>query len=384
MAITRVQKLGSNNGSGISSIQITNSGSATTVGNHVIVAIMGHASDRTVTVADDAGNTYQSDKHGTAGGSGPFITVLSAKQASSLASGAKLTLTFTGGTMNAVQVVAYEYSGLAATSWLDQVNAGTATSNAANSGNVITTTAAELLFGVVGWENSSASSATGWTKVDEFDNVLSTSKSMLTEENIVSATGTYAATATLVSSPLWCAVAVTYKAASGTTVGPVGIASAAAVGTPGVQRLEVPAGITSGSSVGTPGARRPQGPVGITTTAAVGTPAITRQLGPTGITSAAAVGTPSLRRQTAPVGIQSTATVGTLQVRRLIGATGIASGASVGTPAIGTISLPSFVGDVALNDAIEITVELTDATCCTVALSDRRANGIALVDWPGG
>lgn len=93
---------------------------------------------------------------------------------------------------------------------VDKTKAGQGTSNAADSGNSDTITAAlELLFGVINVGDPSAhpiTAGSGWTERGED----STARSQF-EDQIVSSTGQYKADASLSASIVWGALLVTYK-----------------------------------------------------------------------------------------------------------------------------------------------------------------------------
>lgn len=226
MAIALANNLGNATGTSLTSLILT-VGATTTVGNTIILGVVNHAQNATVSATDSAGNTYQLDKS-QAPGSNAEVSILSSKTIASLASGTgTITVSFSV-TVNNVAVFAYEYSGLKATTYVDVVAGAGGTSTSPNSGNLVTTSAVDLLFGVVGWEKSNPSTATSWTKLDELDNYLSSTKSALTEASIVSSTGTYAATATITSAG-WTAAAAAYKGATGSA--PVNTVAPAISGT---------------------------------------------------------------------------------------------------------------------------------------------------------
>lgn len=232
MADALVQKLGTTNGTALTSLTLTISGTGnTTVGNTIVVAVIHHASNATVSCADSGGNTYQQDAHvwdtvsqGATIFSSPTVTSLTNNTST-------ITVSFTN-SVNNVIVFAYEFSGLKVLSYVDQASAVHTSGNSPTSGNLVTTNADDLLFALLGWSNTSASVAvgSGYTKLDEADGFHSATNSALTEYQLVEATGTYVGNATLTGSPSSVVVAaVAYEASTG--VAPVNTVAPAVTGT---------------------------------------------------------------------------------------------------------------------------------------------------------
>lgn len=210
--ITRANKLGTNNGGNtLSSLQLTLT-VATTAGNAILVALTWGANNPTCTVTDDAGNVYQEDRaQAQAGGSNAFGRIFSSNSGQSLGIGQKITVTWTGNTVNGPVMAAYEYANFAKTNWLDQVNSGTSVgSNTPNTGSVSTLAANELVFGMFGWQpGTSAFSLPSATELDKFQ----PSRAIETQELIVAATGNYSMSGTLVTTPTWVGLIASYRAA---------------------------------------------------------------------------------------------------------------------------------------------------------------------------
>ena len=99
----------------------------------------------------------------------------------------------------------HEYAGLA-TSPLDQVSSQTGTGTAVTSGAKTTTQANELIFGYAAVDNRVSGGGTGFT-------VRQTAGGNMSEDMIVSSTGTYAATFTQNVSSGWTGMMATFKAA---------------------------------------------------------------------------------------------------------------------------------------------------------------------------
>src|SRR5215472_12313410 len=101
----------------------------------------------------------------------------------------------------------HEYAGLASSA-LDQVSTQTGTGTAVTSGAKTTTQANELVFGYASVGNRVSGGGTGFT-------VRQTAGGNMSEDMIVSTTGTYAATFTQNISSKWTGFLVTFKGAGG-------------------------------------------------------------------------------------------------------------------------------------------------------------------------
>ena len=180
-----------------------------TTGNSIIVAIrLGDATS--VPVVTDTGlNTYVEDRRQVVGGNRAFIF-----SAHNISGGIAntVTSTVTG------RIAIHEYSGLAASATLDQVNSATGTGTSANSGNVTTTQANELLFGA-GATSGIASFFAG-TNYTLREKVPATNSRLATEDRIVSTTGTYSASFTFGATEDWACLIATYKAPAAGVVPP--------------------------------------------------------------------------------------------------------------------------------------------------------------------
>jgi len=102
-----------------------------------------------------------------------------------------------------------EYSGLASTNPVDVTTSASGTSTTANSGSVTTTAPHELVF-------AAGTTVDGFTAAGtNFVSRLITSPDLdIVEDQFVTASGTYNATAPLSSSAAWVMQAITFKAAS--------------------------------------------------------------------------------------------------------------------------------------------------------------------------
>lgn len=106
-----------------------------------------------------------------------------------------------------VDVRVLEYAGLATSSPLDATSALTGNSSSATSGSAVTHYASELIFGANTVYTGDKGPGTGFTS-----RVITSPDGDIAEDMVVSATGTYAATAPLVSSGNWVMQMATFKA----------------------------------------------------------------------------------------------------------------------------------------------------------------------------
>jgi len=185
----------------------------TVVGNHAIV-VVGHsgALGLTSAVTDGAGNTWNADVNTNDGNAtGAYSSIHSCKITNQILSSTVITVTISG-SVSQRGMVAYEYSGLDTTTWLDQVsNTGKGTSTTPASGS-ITTTATGLILGACCYNAtpvSHAATASGFTEIADF----TFTKSLAVDENNGAVAGTYSDTGTLGSSVLWSNSIASYKAA---------------------------------------------------------------------------------------------------------------------------------------------------------------------------
>ncbi len=182
--------------------------SNTTLGNTIVVAAS-TAGPAISSVADTQGNTYV---QAVASGSNAIWYATSIKGGADT-----ITANFAASTGFSL-IYVHEYAGLA-TSPLDQVSSQTGTGTAVTSGAKTTTQANELIFGYASVDHCVLSGSTGFS-------ARQTAGCNMSEDMIVSATGTYAATFTQNVSSGWAGLMATFKAAaSGSAPGYVQSAS---------------------------------------------------------------------------------------------------------------------------------------------------------------
>src|SRR5437016_1118140 len=188
-------------------------------GDSIIVSFVGPDLSGTYSATDSAGNSYGVNASGARAGTVRTV-ILSAHNVNALASGSTITVTFPS-TSNRRAVTADEFSGLAKTGTFDQSHTGNGSSTAPDSGFTATTAqAAELLLGAIGVAGSASDTFTAGndghggtytalTRVNSGGNIFYVNP----EYEIVAATNTYKATATITSQN-WAADVATYQADS--------------------------------------------------------------------------------------------------------------------------------------------------------------------------
>jgi len=175
----------------------------TTAGNLIVVAIrVGPPTTTTVAVKDSNGNSYTlarsqvqtTDRHQT------WVYY-----ANNIAAG-PTTVTVTLSTTATLRVAIHEYSGLNTVAPLDQTTSAQGNGTAPTSGSVTTTAASELLFGM-----GSSANAQSWTAGTGYALRQAPAGKLETADQIVAATGSVSASASLGASDDWTAIIVTFK-----------------------------------------------------------------------------------------------------------------------------------------------------------------------------
>jgi len=217
----------------------------TAAGNAIVVGAA--CSNTTISsVTDTQSNTYT---QAVANGDSAIF------YAQNIAGGADTVTVHFAASCNFSWLDPHEYAGLATTSMLDQETSATGTGTALNSGSVTTTQANELVFGYAFVQNALSQGGTGFTVRQPAPGV--TTSNVMSEDEIVSATGTYAATFTQGTSGSWKALIATFKASGagtqGWSSGTPAVASVdgnglAATKSAGSSTITAAAGGTSGSA----------------------------------------------------------------------------------------------------------------------------------------
>ena len=190
------------------SVPVTFTG-AQSAGNVNLIAIGWNSSSGSVSsVVDSANNVYQPAAP-VQFGSGVSQTIWYAKSIAARAAGTNtVTVTFSG-SMPYVDLRAAEYSGVDPVNPIDVTASAAGSSSAASSGAVTTTFANELLFGA-GITTSGFSAATGGATT----RIITTPDEDIVQDRVVSAVGTYSATASLYGNAAWVMQIVALRGAS--------------------------------------------------------------------------------------------------------------------------------------------------------------------------
>lgn len=179
-----------------------------------LVVVAGGHWDGSITlssVADARSNTY-STPITKVSGADVSLGVAYAILATALQAADVITLTWSANTFMTVISGFVSYTGIAASSPLDQSNSGAGTGTTLNSGGITTTQADELILGIGGAADNET-----WTKSAAFTNkrvdaTASDFLALLVEDLIVSSTGTYTSVPTMTNSDLWASIIVSFKA----------------------------------------------------------------------------------------------------------------------------------------------------------------------------
>lgn len=220
--------------------------SNTTAGDAIIVPA-GVYMTTISSVTDSQGNTYTQSVAN--GGNAIFV-------APNIIGGADTVTVHFAASSSFDAAYILEYSGVLTSSPLDQATSATGTGTTANSGNITTTSANEILVGFCNGDYTLAASGANW-------NSRQTAGGNVVEDSFVSATGTYSAACTQSQSGNWEALIASYKT-NAPAAGQVTVTSATqscavinTTGTPQVSALSVTSACSSlltatlGSSSGT-------------------------------------------------------------------------------------------------------------------------------------
>jgi glucose/arabinose dehydrogenase/PKD repeat protein len=181
-------------------------GAAQTAGNlNVVVVGWNDITSNVISVTDSSGNVYQA--------AAPVTRSSSTSQAiyfaKNIAANANNTVTVAFNTAASyVDLRILEYSGIDAVNPLDQTASAVGSSATANSGNVTTTAANELVFGAGTTTDAFSGGGSGFTT-----RVITTPDADIAEDRIVSTTGSYGATASQ-GGGTWVMQVVTFRGAA--------------------------------------------------------------------------------------------------------------------------------------------------------------------------
>jgi chitodextrinase len=181
---------------------------AQSAGDFIVIGVSWGSSASISSVADTKGNVYTLAV-GPTTFSGAASAIYYAKNIVAATAGANtVTVTFNTATGTPDLRVA-EYSGIDTTNPLDVTVVSTGTSATSSSGSATTTNANDLLIGSNAVLSGTSGAGTGFTKRQ-----ISTFDGNILEDEIVSSTGAYTASAPLISSAAWIMQLAAFKAAS--------------------------------------------------------------------------------------------------------------------------------------------------------------------------
>jgi hypothetical protein len=176
-------------------------------GDTNIIAIGWNSSSSTVSsVTDSEGNSYQLAVP-LATGDGLSETIYYAANINAASAGNNVVSVNFSAAVPAADIRALEYGGLAAASPFDVGSSASGNSSAANSGSAQTTSANDLIFGAGITIATFQAAGTGFTK-----RVITSPDGDIAEDEMVSTTGSYAATASLTSGA-WLMQVAAFRAA---------------------------------------------------------------------------------------------------------------------------------------------------------------------------
>ena len=191
-----------------SSVKVIYTG-AQTVGNlNVVVVGWSDVTSSVISVTDTKGNPYKLAVGPTVAGSEVLAIYYAANITATGASGNAVTVTFSISTRYPDIRIA-EYSGINPTTPLDVTASAEGTGTAGNSGAVATTNANDLLVGASQVQNVTTAAGSGYTK-----RLITSPNGDILEDRIVTAVGSYSATATIASGG-WIMQMVAFRGATG-------------------------------------------------------------------------------------------------------------------------------------------------------------------------
>jgi trimeric autotransporter adhesin len=184
--------------------------SATSAGNLIVVYVIWDNTG-TAAVSDSLGNTYTAAVGSTLWNNSQYS--IQTFYAINRSGGANTVTVRFATAINSFGIVyADEYSGVAQTAPIDVTAAAAGASGSLNSGTVTTTNSTDLLFAGGASANMVTGPGAGYT-------ARSTFAGNMTEDQVVSAKGSYSATASNSSGVAWAMQLVAFKAAAGGTGG---------------------------------------------------------------------------------------------------------------------------------------------------------------------
>ena len=189
----------------------------------IVVASWADSTTQVQSVRDTSGNSYALAVGPTVLSGNGSQSIYYAQNIAAAAAGANSVIVTFNGTASSPDVRVAEYTGIVTTNALDVAVGATGQSDLSSSGSVTTTNSYDLLIGANNVDTASTGPGAGWTlrlNTPNYGDVL--------EDQIVTSTGSYAATAPLEASDSWIMQIVAFKGvAAQPPTAPTGLSAAA-------------------------------------------------------------------------------------------------------------------------------------------------------------
>ena len=214
VGITLVQHASKDAGTTTSSALAFPSNNA--AGNWIGVAVRAGQAGQTIIVTDTRGNSYRKAAQLNETVDGTTLAFYYAENVSAGSNSVTVADSIAGGTL---RFAIFEYSGVATASSFDVSGTAQGTSAAPGSGSVTTTTAGDLVIGMISTANAATFTAgSGYTIEDRVP--AAPNAKLMVEDRRAPTPGPVTAAATLGSSDSWGALLAAFKPASGDTTAP--------------------------------------------------------------------------------------------------------------------------------------------------------------------
>jgi hypothetical protein len=198
-----------------SSVSVTFTAAQTAGDLNVVVVGWNDTTAAVKTVTDKSGNTYTLGVGPTLVNGSLSQSIYYAKNSRAAAAGANIvTVTFSVAAKSP-DIRILEYSGADPNNPVDVAAAGNGNSASSSSGSATTTNPTDLLFGATYVITTTAGPGSGFTQ-----RLLTMPDGDIAEDRMVTAIGSYSATALLSSSGAWIAQMIAFRTASGVTLPP--------------------------------------------------------------------------------------------------------------------------------------------------------------------
>jgi hypothetical protein len=191
--------------------------SPNTAGNWIAVAVRAGQINQTFTVNDTRGNTYRRAVQRNDTVDGTTLALYYAENVTSGSNTVSVADSIAGATL---RFAVMEYSGVSLVNSLDVTASSQGTSALPSSGTTTTTSAGELILGVVATANpQSVTAGRGFTLSDALPAAPNTK--LVTEYQRQNVAGSIAASASLSTADTWAALLAAFRPGSGSSSGPI-------------------------------------------------------------------------------------------------------------------------------------------------------------------